>query len=609
MIIIATIATQSVSLVFRISACRCLLAEISSEDAAAITRWTQINRNGAACLLSNGDVAELGYWAAKHAHPILQDALESMGEDQMLPFLEHGNENNQSVAMLLAKSCGLRGLRAIARAPDIDLKSYRLHDNASAPTVLEIARASESKEVQAWARQYGTFLGRYNVQSGPAVHDSGTSLVRYARDEMHGTSVALKRMKHKDQFQAEINSRFIDKRVLSKESVVQVLGWHTPHGEGLITNDGRHEEAESTNADADSGYSYVVVLERGERSLHDACAKERISGHNVHEIIVVMRAVASCVGYLHDNGRIHGDLKQRNILRVIDGSGVRWCLCDMDASVKVGCAAGKKTSSAYSPPELAQEKYGRGGSTIASASPSFDVWSFGVVLYEMCSGRTLFAQDINNDELISTMDRVRLCTWHTITDEELEPVFKHVANAETLVDDAKNLIRWCLQGDSSRRPTIAQVLEHRFLSGTGDVPTPPFLPMRYHGFLSHSQADASGTVGKLYFEYAQLGLHCWLDMKQANLTLEGMRQGVRDSQVFILVLSERVLGSWFCQQELLCAIAEEKPIQLILEEELRFHPFAASHWRHQQESEVEPRTILVETASGKVEQMVAVSMD
>ena len=178
-----------------------MFAEISSEDATAIARWTQINRDGAACLLSNGVVSEIGYWAAKHAHPSLQNALESMGADQMLSFLEHGNENHQSVAMLLAKSGGLRGLRAIARAPDIDLKTYRLHDNASAPTVLEVARASESKEMQAWARQYGTFLGRYSVQSGPAVHDSGTSLVRYARDEMHGMSVALKSMKHKDQFQ------------------------------------------------------------------------------------------------------------------------------------------------------------------------------------------------------------------------------------------------------------------------------------------------------------------------------------------------------------------------------------------------------------------------
>ena len=476
-------------------------------------------------------------------------------------------------------------------------------------TIVEIAKSSHRPEVRRWALTWGTFLGRYSVQSGPAVHDSGTSLVRFARDEVHGTSVALKSMKHKDQFQREILSRFMDKRVLSEEYVVRVLGWHTPHGESLIADDGHQEEAESTTTDAE-GYSYIVVLERGERSLHDACAKERISGHDLHAVINIMRAVASCVGYLHDKGRIHGDLKQRNILRVIDDSGgVRWCLCDMDASVNLGRPAGKKTSSAYSPPELAQEKYGRGGSTIAS-DPSFDVWSFGVVLYEMCTGRTLFAQDINNDELISTMDRVRLCTWHTIADEELDPVFKDVETARTVVDDAKNLIRWCLQGDPSRRPAIAQVLEHRFLSANRKVPAPPFLPIRYHGFLSHAQADASGTVGKLYFEYAQLGLHCWLDMKQANLTLEGMRQGVRDSQVFVLVLSERVLGSWFCQQELLCAIAEGKPIQLILEEEPRFHPFTASHWHHQQESKAEPRTILVKTASGKIEEMtVAVSMD
>ena len=119
-----------------------MFAEISSDNATAIARWTQINRNGAACLLSNGHVTDLGYWAAKHVHPILQDALESMGEHQMVPFLEQGNENHHSAAMLLAKSGGVRGLRAIARAPDIDLKSYRLHDNASAPTVLEVARAS-----------------------------------------------------------------------------------------------------------------------------------------------------------------------------------------------------------------------------------------------------------------------------------------------------------------------------------------------------------------------------------------------------------------------------------------------------------------------------------
>ena len=48
-------------------------------------------------------------------------------------------------------------------------------------------------------------------------------------------------------------------------------------------------------------------------------------------------------------------------------------------------------------------------------------------------------------------------------------------------------------------------------------------------------------------------LHNWIDMHQSKLTLEGMREGVRDSGVFLLLLSKHVLASWFCQQEMLCA--------------------------------------------------------
>jgi hypothetical protein len=96
-----------------------------------------------------------------------------------------------------------------------------------------------------------------------------------------------------------------------------------------------------------------------------------------------------------------------------------------------------------------------------------------------------------------------------------------------------------------------------------------------------SQADASGTVGTLFFEYKKLGLHNWLDMRQANLTLDGMKAGVRDSTAFILILTERVLASWFCQQEILTAIEEQKKIQLIVEQEKRFHPFDIAAWQKQ----------------------------
>jgi hypothetical protein len=82
----------------------------------------------------------------------------------------------------------------------------------------------------------------------------------------------------------------------------------------------------------------------------------------------------------------------------------------------------------------------------------------------------------------------------------------------------------------------------------------------------------------MFLEYEKLGLHNWIDMKQAMVTLEGMRQGVCDSQVFLLVLTEHVLGSWFCQQELRCAITLGKPIQLVVESDNRFNPFDFDAW-------------------------------
>ena len=80
-------------------------------------------------------------------------------------------------------------------------------------------------------------------------------------------------------------------------------------------------------------------------------------------------------------------------------------------------------------------------------------------------------------------------------------------------------------------------------------------------------------------------------MRQEKLTLEGMQQGIRDSDVFILVLTERVLSSWFCNAEIATALDEEKPIQLIVEEESRFHPFNREHWDAQAAAGVEERLV------------------
>ena len=104
--------------------------------------------------------------------------------------------------------------------------------------------------------------------------------------------------------------------------------------------------------------------------------------------------MAQCIQHLHNHAcLLHGDIKPRNIARV----GQIWKLIDLDASAKIGVLRPEKYSEAYVPPELQRAllptresgRPVRGQETIVAA-PEQDVWSLGVVLFELCAGADLF---------------------------------------------------------------------------------------------------------------------------------------------------------------------------------------------------------------------------
>ena len=253
-------------------------------------------------------------------------------------------------------------------------------------------------------------------------------------------------------------------------------------------------------------------------------------------------------------------------------------MCDLDAACTVGTRRDKdtfKSSSAYVPPELARHIFCNDEAPVIDAS--FDIWSLGILLFELCTGKHLFPQDISNDNLVNDIDKQILCAWHTITDSKLNDVFPDGDNAQQHVADAKDLIRWCLKGEAQDRPSLKQILHHRFLNPDASLRRIE-LPREYHFFISHSQSEASGDVGTMFHYFESVGIHVWRDMNADDLTERGMMNGVINSDCLILLLTNNVLSRRYCVREIGWAIEHKKPIIIVNETDKRFYPWNKQRW-------------------------------
>eukprot|EP00808_Paulinella_micropora_P014918 g46865.t1 len=302
----------------------------------------------------------------------------------------------------------------------------------------------------------------------------------------------------------------------------------------------------------------------------------------------IMTGVAKALWTLHDakEPMAHGDLKPNNVVWV----NGKWALIDFDAAAK--CGETIEFQGVTSSPEAKRK--------LPKAHPSFDIFSLGVILYEITTGQQLFSHVFDN--IADLSDLRRFCVWLCVSDEALQDVLKVSPDDmsklsaglsfEELRQDAKHLIRWCLQGDPMQRPSLEQVLQHRFIKGQGGTAPPEpevivsafstilrclSVRMRLHFFVPHYQVEASGDVAALSLS---LRNHGALVARQnaKNLTGEGMRQGVADSDVIIIFLTSGVLTRLWCLMEIHWALEFDKPIIIVAETEQRFFAFDWVRW-------------------------------
>ena len=390
---------------------------------------------------------------------------------------------------------------------------------------------------------------RFELKQGAAEHKSATSVVIFATDHSaQGAKVALKFMQHRDQYLAETVSRAHAN--FDGAFVVAVLQ----------SFDGDSDEAENAAFHQSAvrrgfaKYPYCVVMDIADTNLQRVILQQHVAGCEWDVIKLYMKGLCSCLAHVHSKQLIHGDLKPLNV--VLMNNSVR--LIDLDASVSFSADnhqfIGSKYSSLYLAPEVFYElpdgrqgvrTYQRSSDTgmpvdepreyeLVRASPAQDMWSLGVIMYLLCTGRTLFQASVEDN--LGPEEMKKLLAW----DDAMM-----VEKLSLVTDDyARNLLSLLLDRDPSRRLRPDQVIDHPFISG---VQTERLQgePAAWDVFLSYRVDSDSHLVELFYNALTDLGLKVWWDkvcLLPGVPWEEGFCNGLADSSCFVCLLSRNAIN-------------------------------------------------------------------
>jgi len=183
-------------------------------------------------------------------------------------------------------------------------------------------------------------------------------------------------------------------------------------------------------------------------SLQKYIAKRRLS---IEEILEIAIQVSDGLAEAHNRGIIHGDIKPSNILMNRRG---RAKIVDFGLAAVLNTRSEQKNSdifgtAGYMSPEQIQG---------AVVDPRSDLFSLGVVLYEVITGKAPFIRDTLGDTLRATRDTdpIPMSEYSAVVPLELQTIVNRLMSKDRdrryqLADDLRSELRYTLEAVVSGR--------------------------------------------------------------------------------------------------------------------------------------------------------------
>ena len=206
------------------------------------------------------------------------------------------------------------------------------------------------------------------------------------------------------------------------------------------------------------GECKCLILKDDKGALIMECGKQDLKsyiqvkgGLTGHELQTTARAAVECLQAMHERNLVWTELKSENFIVTQNGKvkGI-----DVESAVPIKHNPIDFTPK-QCPPEFAAG-YLCGREPFMEMDFSFDIWSTGMLLYELATGRHYFAAQ-EHCHVTVCMELKNTCGMDL--SEVRQPLLQ-------------DLIRRCLHLDPSQRPTIQDVLQHPYFSSSADPSFP-----------------------------------------------------------------------------------------------------------------------------------------